>query len=1087
MTQPLYYKKAAMLEATKDLEPDLYVTYLDARAKHRFTYFDKHEDLLKKINKLEIKGRYYVHEMVLNGQKRKPYLDLEKKFPDEISMKKSYASTIKKLQKDIITVFKTEYKETITIDDILLLNSSGKSEGKWKLSLHIIVSPKNRTLYYTNSKFTDSSAFHLCTSLINLDSFYEDLLDKQVYNSDLNFRIIGSHKTFGDDRCLQPIDPKTLEVIELNQVEKEESDSESSDESENDDSDNESTCSTSESEDESNEETNKDDTSEEEDENITYEELDYMLTYIKPKNKNLMTPKIEQTTKSKKVITFNAPTQTDINKHLLECVKKYHPSIIKKKNGIETVLVRMYNGMYRFDYWDKKELCPISGKVHSGTNGFYVFENERGYYMKCFSESCKGKSKHIGYADVMDDLIDNSRQINQQYLIIGDGIKNNDEKMCEYIIEWLETDDIKTLAVKSPMATGKTTMVDKILDYAKYMKKILWITHRQSLTKQIYGKFKEEKFKSYMELEGSLREYDRIIVQIDSLGRIQDFDEDCITYNIYDLVIIDEIEGNMNHYNSPYINKPGRSARDLFKFMTECIYNAKKLLVIDADFGMRSKLFVDHMGKSIIVNNNYKPMKKCFNVTNNEIAFQENIFEDIENELNICIVSMSATALEKIETRLKEDEINYVLHTSKTDDKLKDKLEDVNNFWIKYQVVLYSPTIESGVDFNKKHFDKIYCIIKNGQMTCSQRAFLQMVGRIRKIEDPNILCFYDGPNILNAPMYTYDDVLSYFRHYETLNGKRIIEDVEYEVEIDDEVVRTRRKKKDISLFDHISIYNEVEQLNKHPNIFLSVLNKLVQRAGHRLKIEMDEKPKKKNKGKKDMALILSEINESEYDIQKLIGKQKKNKLTENDKLVLRKMFFNKRFGIKNTEDEEEFMRFFNDFSKKELTVKKYERLNKYKSMNDNNDDEFDNVNDGKEKTRHIMLFDILNRFPQKNGVKITNTKSLNITMTNDQYVKSIKNIAKNSIYFKNEAKNRALFFKSKGKLKPINKKNQIYYTRIIQSLLNSYGIILVANGQKQINGIRKYSYSLSVDEQIKNIVEFKYGECDKINFYESLF
>lgn len=371
-------------------------------------------------------------------------------------------------------------------------------------------------------------------------------------------------------------------------------------------------------------------------------------------------------------------------------------------------------------------------------------------------------------------------------------------------------------------------------------------------------------------------------------------------------------------------------------------------------------------------------------------------------------------------------------------------------------------------------------------MTCSQRAFLQMVGRIRKIEDQNILCFYDGPNILNAPIYTYDDVLSYFRHYESLNGKRIIEDVEYEVEIDNEVVKTRRKKKDISLFDHISIYNEVEQLNKHPNIFLSVLNKLVQRAGHRLKIEIDEKPKKNTKGKKNMAAILSEINEKEYDIQKLIDKQKKNKLTENDKLVLKKMFFNKTFGIKNTENKEDFVGLFDDCSKKEISIKKYEWLNKYKIRGDD-DNEFENINDGKEKLRHSIIFDILNRFPKKKNTIIADTKSLNITMSNDQYVKSIEDIAKNSLYFKNEVKNRALFFKSKGKLKPINNKNQIYYTRVIQSILKSYGIILVATGQKQINGIRKYSYSLSVDEQIKNIVEFKYGECDKINFYKSLF
>ena len=107
---------------------------------------------------------------------------------------------------------------------------------------------------------------------------------------------------------------------------------------------------------------------------------------------------------------------------------------------------------------------------------------------------------------------------------------------------------------------------------------------------------------------------------------------------------------------------------------------------------------------------------------------------DIDDRKNICIVSMSASTIETIESQLKEKKIKYVMHTSKTDDSLKSKLEDVNKFWTKFQVVLFSPSIESGIDFSEEHFDKMYCILKNGPTTCSQRAFLQMVGRIRKLK-----------------------------------------------------------------------------------------------------------------------------------------------------------------------------------------------------------------------------------------------------------------------------------------------------------------------------------------------------------------
>lgn len=1064
MSLPQYFKKIDMLNATKDLNPELYIMHLNSKGKHQFTYFSKFSDLFKKINKLKINNRYYVHEMVINGQKRKPYLDLEKKFLNEKSMRKNFISTIKKLQKDIITVFNIEYHEHITVDDILLLDSSGEIDNEWKLSLHIIVSPKNRTLYYTNSKFTDSSAFHLYTSLITLDPNYEELLDPQVYNSDLNFRIIGSHKKFGDDRYLQPINPITLESVDLNQINEDDNleteiDSNSDDNLETDVDSN-----------------LEDDIGEEYDEesnnNAMNEELDYLLTYMKPISKKLTTPKIEQTTKTKKAFTFNAPTRTDINKHLLECVKKYHPSIIKKELDKESVLVRIYNGIYRFDYWNRKELCPIYGKAHNGTNGFYVVENTRGYYLKCFSDSCKDKSIHIGYADVTDDFMDNAHQLNQQYLIIGNKIRDNNEEMCEIITRWLNANDTKTLAVKSPMATGKTSMVEKILIYAKSIKKILWITHRQTLTKQIYGKFKKMKFESYMDIEGSLKRYNRVIVQVDSLGRIQEITNNGSVYNIYDLVIIDEIEGNMNHYNSPYINKPGRSSRELFKFMTEIVNHAKKLLVIDADISMRTKLFIDYFGKSIIVNNNYEPIKKTFTVTNNESLFHKNIFQDLENNLNVCIISMSSIALEKIESHMKTKKINYVMHTSKTDDKLKNELEDVGNFWTQYQCVLYSPTIESGVDFNEEHFDKIYCIIRDGQMTCSQRAFLQMVGRIRKINDPNILCHYNGKNILNAMIYTYDDVLSYFRYYESLNGKKIIEDIELETVVMNGEVELIRKKKDISLFDHISIYNEVEQLNKHPDIFLTVLNKLIQRSGHKLKIDMPSKNKPGKIVAQDMAEILANIDETKYEMQKLIAKQRQNNLNSQEKLVLKKMFFNKTFGIKKVKNKEEFIICFNEFCDKEIILRRFEKLFSYKIIYE--DDEYDNFNDGKDKVRHRIIFDLIDRITEQNSRIYNSDELLNIVIDNDQYVRAIEDISKNSIYFKEEEKNRALFFKSKDKMKPINEKNQIYYMRVIQSLLNSYGINFVRGKRIRENKKLGYSYSLSVDKQIKNIVDHKH-------------
>ena len=550
-----FHRKIELLNAVDNLspKPSVLIDFLNSVGTHQFTYFHTHKQLFKKLDDFKIKNKYYINEIVTDGTFRKPYLDVEKVYNDKETYIANKDKLIKKLQKDIITVFEIQYNEIITKHDILLLESSGEVTNGFKISFHIIISPSNRTLYYTNSKFTNSSAYHLYTSLISLDSNYEDLIDKQVYNRDVNFRIIESAKNFTDNRTLKPI-------------------------------------------------------------NKSIDKRRYMLTYITPNIESiqLKTPIIDQTTKPQKVHNNQVP-QTNISASLLKLVKKYHPSAVN--HGF-------HKGIYHnFNYTDRKEICPISGKCHTGSNGFFVFQNDRGCYLGCHSANCTGH-KHIGYIDESNDFLDNAIQINQQYLM-NDKPDNEIKKILD---EWIDNKNIKTLAIKSAMGTGKTTMIKKIVKFDS-CKKILWITHRQTLTKQISGSFKKAGFKNYMHEEGCLIDHDRIIVQIDSFMRIANLDRE---FQKYDLVIIDEVEGCLNHFISPYIEK---KSRDIFNYVSRVINNSNKLLVLDADIGIRTNLFINNFPKSIIVNNTYNCLKKTFIITNSAGDFDEKLFESVAQSL----------------------------------------------------------------------------------------------------------------------------------------------------------------------------------------------------------------------------------------------------------------------------------------------------------------------------------------------------------------------------------------------------------------------------------------------------------------------
>jgi hypothetical protein len=1033
-----HHRKAQLFTAIDALKnaPELLIDYLNDKGIHKFTYLRKHDLLFKNIENFELNGNYCIFELMRSGCNRKPYLDIEFNYPNKKAHDKDVKRILNFVINNTIEIFKTQYNEQLKRKDIKILRSSGEVNDGYKMSYHIIVSPENRTLYYTSSRQSNSSAYHYFALLLAKDKSYEEWLDSSVYNLEPTLRIIGSAKTHSDLRILKPIDVNTLEEIDVSDEQK----------------------------------------------------LHYMLSHIKKERKMLATPIFEQTIKPKQTFSANNPPTTIVRDDILKMVKKHHPSAVHAK---------LYNGIYhRFSYSDRTEKCPISGEVHDGTNDCFVVENDRGYYLKCFSAKCKG-SLHIGYTDMSNEVIDNGIQLNRQYMIMKD--KFEDDVAGRNIMRWMQF--YKLLVVKSAMGTGKTTMIEKIIYRYDGLEKILWITHRQTLTRQIFGKFKKYGFANYIDEKGSLFDHPKIIVQIDSLFRIATYDDDHqLNINAYDLVIIDEIEGNLNHYSSPFLNKNIETNRSTFDFMVTCLRNAKKVLLLDADVGSRTSSLVSHMGQAIVINNNYKPPQKTFAITNDPGRFDKSILDDVGEGKNICIVSMTAGYIDKMAYELETMGIKYIAHTSRTDDKLKIRLENVNDLWKDYQVVLYSPCIESGVDFNLKHFDKIYAVLKNGNRTCSQRAFLQMIGRIRVLNDYTIKCLYKAPINIDSPMYTYNDVLGYLKYYETINGKKIIKDLEFEEICDGSVVKLVRKTGNVSLFDEISIHNEVEQLNRASAVFMTVMNKLLQISDHKLEFNIVENPLPSKIGNDVMSVKdkIIAVDDKNHDINTLMTAQAQCNANETQKLALRKKFIIKFFRIKHTQHKELLDCFLKKFIDSEILCRRFEDFFGYKKISED-DYEYDDLSVAMKKMRNSILVDLLNLLLGKNNKSYVpdylvaqteedgETNNSGIKIGGPEYDERLTKIAKESKYFMKEEESRALFFFPKGKHQLFNNESKQHYTNTIQTILRVYGIKFKASGRIQRKGKRYYTYLLSVNEQIRNIMDLKYGLPTDEGEYDKLF
>ena len=86
-------------------------------------------------------------------------------------------------------------------------------------------------------------------------------------------------------------------------------------------------------------------------------------------------------------------------------------------------------------------------------------------------------------------------------------------------------------------------------------------------------------------------------------------------------------------------------------------------------------------------------------------------------------------------------------------------MKDVNKLWKKYQLIMFSPTIEAGIDFNVEHIDKIYVILS--PKSTSPRGLMQMLGRCRNINDNNIMVYLNN-------MY-YSEIGCFYQYYEIEN------------------------------------------------------------------------------------------------------------------------------------------------------------------------------------------------------------------------------------------------------------------------------------------------------------------------------
>lgn len=499
-------------------------------------------------------------------------------------------------------------------------------------------------------------------------------------------------------------------------------------------------------------------------------------------------------------------------------------------------------------------------KMFYGDNKYNLNFEPDGILLQCSKFDYAYYVKHL--RKLKNDKYENLyNHINSQFLYTDEN-KN-------IFANWMKS--YKCLMIKSSYGTGKTYLFKRLMDEYKY-KKIVFITYRQSLAYSLIEELRNDYgFKSYLDEGIECYKEPKIIIQLDSIEKLTQkyfLETQSKNINNYDLIVLDEIEGILNHLNYDKLNQ-----HIINNTLEQIIYKSKKVLCLDGDMSNRSYDFINNLEMDYkIYVNSYKPNKKHYIFTSDKQYYNDKIDNDLKENKKVVIVSMSASEVEYYET-LYKDTYKVIKHTGIN--KNKEILKDVNNQWDKCDVLIYSPAVEAGVDFNKKYFDCCYVIFSQDSTT--YRALSQMINRVRYYKDDTIICYFNEDQIKYDTFlypYTFEDFkISKYGDIELTNLLNIV------------------------------IHNDVESYNTK-NYLIPAFIDLIHGKGHTY--EKLENPKFKISTKSTEQKIKNINNADDIDTnyyRMLLDNQRRNKeITETEQYEIYKYQIKERWILKELDE-----------------------------------------------------------------------------------------------------------------------------------------------------------------------------------------
>lgn len=340
----------------------------------------------------------------------------------------------------------------------------------------------------------------------------------------------------------------------------------------------------------------------------------------------------------------------------------------------------------------------------------------------------------------------------------------------------IELTGFNTVFIQSDLGTGKTEFAKRVIDRFSKDKSVLVITPRQSLTinaaKRLglnnYQDIKSMPTESKEQRKDKADAAKRMACTINSVQELaKDYE--------YDLVIIDESELLASHL----VGSAFEHKKSGLKHFYDLLSKAKQVLFLDAFLSDLTLYIADKSNRptkqsKIVVNpyhiwggvniNWYEGNKKGLSL------IIENIINDVLNGLPVFVFTNSKEKAESLKNGLIEKiaDISLLLIDKNTvsNDQQKAFMASPDIESDNYNVIIATPTVETGLSIENPKFKTVYGIFENTDNTGTATGAMQQMARCRKALNWHIFS-RDGQNenpifendILNAVKATLENTI----------------------------------------------------------------------------------------------------------------------------------------------------------------------------------------------------------------------------------------------------------------------------------------------------------------------------------------